>query len=256
MTNGNSAILPENCVIDWKKISSAKGEYERMAAAADEVDRVDYIDMSNVILNRRNGSSEILRYLDNENRVGDGITDMGKIDPDTKGGRYRLKPYKRFADEDGKREYKPGDVVKWKMQITNKLPQSISGNGRVLGYAKGKKLGSSEIDDMIRRGDADQIQLYHSAVVDEHGLITVSYEDAKHLLMIEGFHYETRKGISRKQETTLKQYPNFEEPGKQILKTQWNWNYEEVPPWLDPANKPQKRQSKQDGKTTAPAQSI
>lgn len=229
---------PENSEINWEHIRKGFGDDDdsKLTRAEEEIERVEYISLSDVLVNRSRGAVWVLQALDIQNDCKPHIRTFGRMYEGEKGACFRLKPYRPFALKDvpekEARTYKPGEKIEWTMQIFNRKPR-----GRHKG--EGKKLGADAIQDMKRRGgkEAEKLIEKQSAVVDEYGLITVSYAAAAQLLQNHGIHYETRMAISQKEEYTKKAIPHETKEGEKVIQTRWNWLFEECPPWKDPANK-------------------
>jgi hypothetical protein len=193
--------------INYEPIKRQKSSAKRLNEAAKEIDRVGYVCLSDVLLNRENGSSNILRVLDLQEK-------KGKIRT------YKLRVLK---DQNGN-EVKKGHVVKWKQQIYNRAP-----GGGVKG--EGDKLGQDKINMMRRRGQGDMFIDIGTAEVDSDGCITVPYRDAAMLLSRHGRHYETHLGITDMAELSSRPYPIKDKTGKVVgHKHRHNWLYEEVIP--------------------------
>ena len=228
--------------MDWKAISEAgpkrakvaHGEIQKQLTA-----EKGYICLTDILMNRDRGASAVLKQLDFIHGAKDGM-----LNP-SESGRFRLRPKREFAVQVGRGkdakstyDYKPGDVIQWKQQIYSR---------DALGGIKGggdKKLSRDVKEAMVRRGEGYQIYDYGKAVVDKHGLITVPYQDACQLLNNNGFvRREGPDGSAQAYAVCLlaqyssRQIAHETEEGKLIRQTRNNWQFEEIPPWEDPAVK-------------------
>lgn len=218
-----------NSDIDWNKMASTKGP-DRPRVAGEEVLKLDYISISDCLMNRDRGGGMVLEQAAFKYGVSKGKRQPSEL------GRYRIKPLREFA-VDSSFSYKPGDVIEWKRQLYNRESYGLQKG------AGSKKLTQEKIDDMVRRGDGDQVSDYGSAIVDEHGLITVTYQDAAQMISNNGYITAFERGKKRKygicslSEFSSRQVRHEVEP--KIFKTQTknHWLFEEIPPWEDPANK-------------------
>ena len=229
-------------MINWKRVSESSGD-DKFEAAQAEVDKLDYVYLTDVFLNRDRGASAVLHCMDTKFRCGNGVKQPS---PD---GTYRLRPLRQFAVEGRESDtvmdafaYLPGEVVTWKQQIYNRLPR-----GSAKGESK-KKLTKEDIEHIRKRGELDKIMDTGSAVVDEHGLITVSYQDAAQLLSNNGFVVRDGHaiGICDGEQFSNRQIRHKTEDGKWLRRTRCNWRYQEIPPWEDPANKPKRGRTAKD----------
>lgn len=188
----------------------------------------EYISISDLLINRSHSGSRILASMDIQYKCNRGIAAPSRL------GLYRLRPRRQFAvDIDGKStfEYSPGDEVRWKQQLYTRVPSGLNkGQGR-------KKLDQSQIQDLARRGMAHRVFDYGKAIVDEFGLISVSYQDACQLLGNNGFlsreeFGETREiAICSKQQFNRKQLRHETKLNEVRIQTRNNWLWEEIPPW-------------------------
>jgi hypothetical protein len=132
--------------------------------------------------------------------------------------------------------YSPGDEVSWKQQGYNNMPR-----GSAKGMGK-KKLTEEDKEQLRKRGDGHLIMDTGKAIVDKHGLITVSYQDAAQLLSNNGFVVRDGHaiGICDGEQFSNRQIRHKTEDGKWLRRTRCNWRFQEIPPWEDPANKPKR----------------
>jgi hypothetical protein len=203
---------------NWDKIAEAKGDSKYQIAQA-YIDASEYINLTDVLLNRERGASIVLELLDRKYGCGKGVIQPSPL------GEFKIKPYRAFA-KDGSFEYRPGDVVEWKQQIYNRAPL-----GSLKGASK-KKLTLDERHRWERRGDGDKLNDTGRAVVGPDGCITVSYQDATQMLYTAG---KVRRGdrcfgICEKEEFSKKQIRHQTEENKLIWQTRNNWLYEEIAP--------------------------
>jgi hypothetical protein len=182
--------------IDYEKIAAGASPEHKMRIAQSEMARVGYVSLSDALTNRDRDSVVVLQALD-------------AMDAD---GRVQPVKLKILRDRHGNPPV-PGDVWEWKYQIRTR-------------NAFGQKYDSGKIKEMQRRGDDDHV-IYHSAVVDADGCITVPYRDASNLLHNHGVHWFSKMPISG-----MKEHSREPEKTDRGLQHRWNWLYMEVPPWI------------------------
>jgi hypothetical protein len=186
--------------IDYEQIAAGRSPEHKMRMAQDQIKKVGYVSLSDALANRDRDSVIVLQALDAmcaEDRL----------------PRYKIKILRDaygYAPE-------PGDVHEWKWQIKTR-------------DEFGKKYDQSRIHEMVRRGEDTHV-IYHSAVIDEDGCITVGYKDAVMLLNNYGVHWFSHMPISKMRE--LSREPVSTEKGQRHIH---NWRYMEIPPWLDVAD--------------------
>lgn len=181
----------------------------------------DYLVLSDPLMYRSLGGYQVMQYLQRRAL-------LGKPNPDT-GRNDRTRPYtwrlKLLIHTDGTQP-KPGDKIEWVTQRNNKV--------------MGKKIGTTEANELIRRGDVEMITEKTAAVLDKDCCFEVGYEDASQLLANNGVYFRTG-------------YPITGLPEKFREGRYHNWRFEEVPPWIKQRAKPgPKPKAEQSPDTTVP----
>ena len=189
--------------IDYEAIAAGASPERKQRIARDQMQKVGYVSLSDALVNRGRDSVIVLQVLDAMNE----------------GGSLPLYKLKILRDQWGKPPV-PGEDHEWKWQIRSRDDF-------------GKKLDQSKIHEMVRRGDDSHI-IYHRAVIDPDGCITVNYRDAVMLLNNFGVHWDSHMSISKMREHSRD--PQNTAAGQQHM---WNWRYSEVVPWMSATEAPE-----------------
>lgn len=197
--------------IDWEAIRNGRSLEDKRRIALGELRKCDgHIVISDCLANKKRDGVIFLEILDSKIAMRDHVP------------RYKLRI---LRDQWGDPPV-PGEDHVWRAGTRNR-------------DEFGRKMGSLEIRERMRRGDNSHL-VYHSAVIDQDGCITVPYEDAAMLLNHFGVHYSSGEPLTGLREMSR-------EPTKRAsdgaMKIQHNWRYVEVPPWESPAklDAPKKR---------------
>lgn len=182
--------------IDYEAIAAGRSPEHKMRVAQDQIKKVGYVSVSDALVNRDRDSVIVLMALD-------------AMDQEGRVPKIKLKILRdAYGDPPV-----PGEIHEWKSQVKTR-------------DVYGKKIDQAAVHAMMRRGEDEHI-IYHSAVIDADGCITVSYKDAAMLLSNHGFHWFSKMPISKMREHSRE--PVATEKGQRHI---WNWRYMEVPPWL------------------------
>jgi hypothetical protein len=188
--------------IDFGAIASNTGREYKIRAIQSEIERVGIqnIAISDCLVNTDRDGLFIMRMLHDHYRNNRDLNYKIRVRHDLWG-----KPVK------------PGDKIEWKF-------------GRKIRDAFGRKYTQQQLRDYTRRGELRQIEIWHHAIVDEAGCITVGFEDAAMLLSERGVHYESKQPITRMPERAKSiTYDTYDKESRKALGTQHFWLYEEVP---------------------------
>lgn len=107
----------------------------------------------------------------------------------------------------------PGQKLEWKAGMKIRDPF-------------GKKYTMQQINNFRRRGEIRQIEIWHSAIVDNKGCINVNFEDAAILLSLYGV-YHTGSPITSMKETSTVTIDKYTQ--KPTKPTRYHWLYQEIP---------------------------
>ncbi|MCP4640280.1 MAG: hypothetical protein GY851_07610 [bacterium] len=200
MTDGRKGI-------DYRAIANEHVLQRKRAVAREQFNEAAYVSVSDAMVNITRGGEVVLEKLGAESRTG--IKDKAGVSSLTNQRAWKLRV---LCDRWGM-PVKPGDVIKYKADLTNKDED-------------GNKLTSRDIKDMKRRG-AYNLVTTHALVVDDRGCLTALFEDASKLLKTHGVHYVSGEPITGLKELSgaLKDAPDGSK------KHVHNWRYVEVPPW-------------------------
>lgn len=183
--------------VDFDELQTVSNPAARNAKIGDSVKKAHYVSISDCIANASRGGLMALKKLEDQGK----ITIRSGVVP-----KWKLKCVKNNKGNIPK----PGDRITWKRQLHNRREMGM-----------GPKMGSVEIQDMIRRGDGDQIIEMGEAVLDSNLCFEVPYMDAAHLLSEYGIYYLSGYPLTPKKER-----------GRDGTN---NWRYMEVPPgWEEP----------------------
>jgi hypothetical protein len=191
-----------NDKIDFGLIASNTGREYKIRAITSEIERVGIqnIAISDCLVNTDRDGLFVMRTLHEHYRNNRDL-------------RYKIKVR---CDLWGK-PVQPGQRLEWKF-------------GRKVRDPFGRKYTQQQIKDYTRRGELRQIEIWHNAVVDESGCITVGFEDAAILLSERGVHYESKQPITRMPERArAMSYDSYDKDSRKPVGTQHFWLYEEVP---------------------------
>jgi hypothetical protein len=186
--------------LDFSKIASVQGGDNKIRAIHSELERVgmENISISDCIVNRDRDGGMILNLLQE-------YASQGTLS-------YKLKV---LLDVNGN-PVKPGDLIEWKHSIRKR-------------DIFGKKLTIAAIKNHIRRGEIRMIEIWHNAVVDAKGCITVGFEDASILLSQYGVHFETKQALtSMPEKTKTVGYDSYEKDTRKPTGLTYFWRYMEV----------------------------
>ena len=194
--------------LDWQGIANIHAVLQRREKILKELERVgDDFMITDALSRVSEGGLFVLQSIQ-------GNVDGQPVPRDSGSDRaYRRTYWLRVLSDQWGRPVKPGDEVEWKV-------------GQRMRDAMGRKYTRRQINDFIRRGEIRQIEYWHSAIVNEHGCIEVSFEDAALLLDTRGVHYASKQPL-----TGMKRVAGgpTKTPDGQML-TRHYWLYEEVPP--------------------------
>lgn len=190
--------------IDYAKIAMQPTIAARKATALEEIERVDYVIMTDAFLETNRGGQFVMQLL--------GETEKKELLRGRPTRKYRIRAIK---DEWGN-PYWPGDVVRRKIEEPKK-------------DIEGQKYTNRALKKWRISGEYDKMFVsYNEYVVDKKGCIECTFEDAGFFLMDHGIHYETGFAICGRKEMTR---DPCKAPNGQMLHIH-NWLYQEVPPWI------------------------
>lgn len=183
----------------YSKLSTPEEQYRMLD---NQFKAAEYLVLSDPLMYRASGGVDVLKYIDE-------CAKEGAFNSNTK-RRDRALPctwkLKLLVHCDGK-EPQPGDQIEWVTQRTN--------------VVFGKKIGTTQARELVRRGDADKLTRTSTAVLDKNCCFVVGLEDAKQLLNNNGVYFRTGYPITG--------LPEHFRTGRY-----YNWRFIEVPPWNDP----------------------
>ncbi|MHC4179377.1 MAG: hypothetical protein ACYSWU_17835 [Planctomycetota bacterium] len=194
--------------IDWTAVSMHPAAIRRRAAAVAELERVgEDFEITDALAHPGEGGLLVLQMIN-------GNVNGQKAERDRGAEKAYRKQYKlRVLQDMWGDEVEPGDKIEWRM-------------GRRLRDALGKKLTNRHINDLKRRGEIRTVEIWHDAIVDEDGCITVPFEDACMLLDTRGVHYVAKTPLTGMPERSAQ--PNKRADNGE-MGTKHFWLYEEVP---------------------------
>jgi hypothetical protein len=185
----------------YTKLSSPE---ERFRMLDDQYKSAEYLVLSDPFMYRDSGGYDVIKYIQ-------GRSGYGMINPAT-GKTDKTRPYVwklRLLVHTNGSSPRPGDRVEWVTQRTNRV--------------MGKKIGTTQARELIRRGDSDKLTETNAAILDKDCCFLVGYEDASQLLSNNGVYFRTGYPISG--------LPQHFRSGRY-----YNWRFLEVPPWNDPSD--------------------
>ena len=183
--------------IDYNMISNTRGMNEKMQRLEEEIDRCEYVCLTDALDQRERGGQLALLFLDDELK-------FDKRDDGPRMWRLRV-----LRHADGK-PVKPGD------KIVRRIPRPLKDRA-------GNKINSRSVNRMIQSGEYERNYVRKKTfVVDRDGCISCSYQDAGYFLTSFGVHYTTGFAICGKREVS---------GGGGKAKATWNWLYVEEVPW-------------------------
>jgi hypothetical protein len=187
--------------IDFERIGGIQGAESKILNIHDQVERIGFenIALSDCLMNRDRDGSMILNLLQE-------YASQGTLN-------YKIKV---LIDVNGN-PVKPGDVIEWKHSIKKR-------------DIFNKKLTMVQIKNFQRRGEIRKIENWHSAVVDNKGCISVSFDDACILLSQFGVHFESKQPLtSMPEKTKTVGYDSYEKDTRKSTGLTYFWRYMEVP---------------------------
>jgi hypothetical protein len=198
--------------IDYAALARIPEPGQRHVATKLAIKKVNYVSLSDALVNRNNGGNFVLVYLENESQ-------SGRVDPSTgltMPNDVRQWKIQILCDEFGNPP-KPGDVHKWKFGVTKKDEFGV-------------KLTSRTIKEIRRKGLGHTLEEWHGDTIDEYGCIKLPYKDAVLLLDNYGVHYMSNQPITMMKEITSWQKKN---PLNGSMVNVRNWRYREIPPGFE-----------------------
>ena len=193
--------------VDWTAITMHPAGNRRQQAVMEELDRVgEAFSLEDALSHGADGGLWMLQFV-NGNVNGQAVPRSAAADAAYR-KRYRVLVRK---DKWGQ-PVKPGDLVEWRMGMRTRDFQ-------------GRKYTITRIKDMERRGELRTIETWHEATVDEHGCISIPFEDALHLLSTRGTFWRSGRPLSGYRETA-KEATAIPGGGGRL---QHFWLYAEVP---------------------------
>lgn len=183
----------------YAKLSTPEEKYRMLD---NQYKEAEYLVLSDPMMYRSSGGNEVLMYIQ-ECAKGGALNPSTKRRDNTLPCTWKLKLLKHTDGSDPK----PGDQIEWVTQRTNKV--------------FGKKIGTTEAKEFVRRGDADRLTQKSVAVLDKDCCFVVGYTDATQLLNNNGIYFRTGYPISN--------LPEHFRRG-----SYHNWRFIEVTPWSDP----------------------
>lgn len=198
--------------IDYAALARIPEPGQRHVATKLAIKKVDYVSLSDALVNRNNGGNFVLVYLENESQSGRLDTNTGITMPNN----VRQWKIQILCDEFGNSPV-PGEIHKWKFGVAKKDEFGV-------------KLTSRTIKEIRRRGLGETLEEWHGDTIDEYGCITLPYKDAALLLNNNGVHYITNQPITMLKEVTSWQKKN---PADGSMVHVRNWRYREIPPGFE-----------------------
>jgi len=181
--------------INYSYITAPRTLDARLEALDRELDRVEYVSLTDAIAHMNYGGTLVMEAMSKE-------------------------PSRKFkvqvlCDVWGNPPV-PGEIV------TRKIKKKLVDRA-------GRKLRSNAVNAMKRQGSFEKRYIEkREFVIDEKGCIECGYEDAGWLLSTHGIHYESREGLGGHRE--LSSGPSKAPDGS--LRHIHYWRYAEAPPWV------------------------
>ena len=192
--------------INYSLIANQSSTDGRLRALEDEIDRADYICLTDAVLNLGNCGELMMEWLGTEEKNNTSLENRRNF------------KIKILTDEWGN-EVLPGEYL-----VRKKMKPLVDIGGR--------KLRSNAINDMKRCGTFDKQYIEERKFkVDKDGCITCGFEDAGWFLSEYGVNFDTdpKQPVCGRKE--FSGGPCKAPDGK--MKITHYWRYEEVPPWTE-----------------------
>lgn len=187
--------------INYFDVVARKTATDRMQALLAEIEKADYICLTDAIVHMNQGGAMMLPWLADDEING------------LRSGRPRKFKIQVLRNEWG---VTPPELKTVERKITRPLKDSA-----------GRPLTSRMIADMKRRGDFEKRYIETRVFpIDEKGCIECTYEDAASFLQDYGVHFESGVAICGRRETSSG--PCKAPDGQQ--RHVWYWRYKEAPP--------------------------
>lgn len=159
--------------VNFNNLEVKKNPDEKRKQIREEIEQASYVSISDIMVNRNRGGHPVLAKLEQTSKR------------EAEQGRPRMWKLRCLVHQNGSKP-QPGDEVRWKRQLHYKVD--------------GRKLGSTEIQDMIRRGDGHLIVEMGTAKLDENCEFMANYADASYLLSQYGVYYVSNMPITDRKE--------------------------------------------------------
>lgn len=199
-------------MIDLRALSLVQNPTERRRLTAQAFNEETDLCLSDLLQTNNTAALIVRKLLEEESRE-------GRMDPQTRRKNPALRRtwrIKILSDEWGN-PVKPGSTLEWKAGLRRR-------------DENGRKFTGWDINEMRREGNDEAYVIYHAAVVDADGCITVEFHDAALLIGGFGVHFRTGLPISKQRE--FGKGPKLAPDGQ--MRHKRNWLYMEVPPGTDP----------------------
>jgi hypothetical protein len=192
--------------IDFNRLMAIKNDAQKSMAIEEEMRRVgNNICLTDILINREYGGAYMLRMLHGDPYIGQ----------EQYQGRFKIQVLKTKWGE----PVKPGDEIEWFVSRRYRKPD-------------GTKYNQNDVHRLRMAGRIRDIEVWHSALIDEKGCIDVSLRDACILLDTRGVNFEggfpltPYKEVASQPTPVNKWDPNCEK------KLQYFWLYAEAPKWV------------------------